>query len=129
LAQHEDGNRALSKNDVLAPVTRAPGSAELKRRGQVVQVSIAHCSHNLVSEAYLQFVAAGPEADLIWQNLRQQIYLGDDNFVRLTQKQVEPCGDELSIPQIQRRPHVYPVQSAGSARHRHRFQRKSHSDT
>lgn len=54
-------------------------------------------------KGYRQFVAAGPRADSIWKNLRQQIYLGDDDFVRLTQKQVEPCGDELSIPKIQRR--------------------------
>jgi putative transposase len=55
-------------------------------------------------ERYRQFVAAGLGADSIWQNLRQQIYLGDDNFVRLTQKQIARRGDELAIPRIQRRP-------------------------
>lgn len=52
---------------------------------------------------YTQFVAEGISKGSIWQDLRQQIYLGDDTFVERTQRKAKVQGDELSIPQVQRR--------------------------
>jgi REP element-mobilizing transposase RayT len=54
-------------------------------------------------ERYRQFVAAGQGGESIWKHLRQQIYLGDDNFVQRTQEKIDTVGDELCIPRIQRR--------------------------
>ena len=52
---------------------------------------------------YRQFVAEGMDADPVWSRLRQQIYLGDSDFVARMQKQSHVQGDELSIPDAQRR--------------------------
>lgn len=47
---------------------------------------------------YRQFVMESVGRDSIWSDLRQQIYLGDDDFVQRTQKRQKVKGDELSIP-------------------------------
>lgn len=52
---------------------------------------------------YRLFVAEGMDADPVWSGLRQQIYLGDSDFVARMQKQSQVQGDELSIPDAQRR--------------------------
>ena len=52
---------------------------------------------------YSQFVAEGISKESIWDDLRQQIYLGDDKFVERIQKKVKVEGDALSIPRAQRR--------------------------
>ncbi len=53
---------------------------------------------------YRDFVTAGLGADSVWAGLRQQIYLGDEGFVERSQSKAKVEGDELSIPQAQRRP-------------------------
>jgi REP element-mobilizing transposase RayT len=52
---------------------------------------------------YRAFVYEGLGQD-IWQELRQQIYLGDDAFVTRMQRKAQIEGDRLSVPQAQRRP-------------------------
>lgn len=52
---------------------------------------------------YREFVAAGVGAESIWSELRQQIYLGDDNFVTRVQAQADVSGDVLEVPRSQRR--------------------------
>jgi len=52
---------------------------------------------------YSQFVMEGVGHDSIWSGLRQQIYLGDDDFVERTQEQLRMRGDRLTIPHTQRR--------------------------
>ncbi len=52
---------------------------------------------------YRQFVAEGMDATPVWSGLRQQIYLGNADFVERMQKQLQVQGDELSIPNTQRR--------------------------
>ncbi|MCW8918343.1 MAG: transposase [Gammaproteobacteria bacterium] len=52
---------------------------------------------------YRNFVAAGHSTDSVWANLRQQIYLGNEAFVEQSQAKAKVEGDELSIPQVQRR--------------------------
>jgi len=52
---------------------------------------------------YQAFVYEGVGQD-IWQELRQQIFLGDEAFVTRAQSQVRIAGDTMSVPQAQRRP-------------------------
>jgi len=52
---------------------------------------------------YRQFVEEGMDAAPVWSGLRQQIYLGNADFVERVQKRLRVQGDELSIPDTQRR--------------------------
>lgn len=45
----------------------------------------------------------------IWEGLRQQIYLGDEAFVKRMQARAQVEGDTLSVPQAQRRPPPPPL--------------------
>jgi len=54
-------------------------------------------------DAYKQFVSEGKEQSSPWEQLKNQIFLGDDKFVESMQSQIE-SGKELSeIPASQRR--------------------------
>jgi putative transposase len=68
---------------------------------------------------YSEFVVAGLKAESIWRGLRQQIYLGDEEFVKRMQRKAKPQGDTLSIPRAHRRAPA-PSLSAIAARHRDR---------
>jgi putative transposase len=52
---------------------------------------------------YSQFVSDGHEKGRLWDDLRQQIYLGDEGFIEKMQKQAVIEGDDLNIPLAQRR--------------------------
>ena len=52
---------------------------------------------------YKRFVLEGLGRN-VWQNLRQQVYLGDETFVEKMQALASIQGDRLSVPKIQRRP-------------------------
>ena len=52
---------------------------------------------------YRQFVMDGLACGSIWSGLRQQIYLGEDEFVRRTQATLRVQGDKLTVPRTQRR--------------------------
>ena len=52
----------------------------------------------------------------IWQGLRQQIYLGDEAFVKRMQAKAEVAGDTLSVPQAQRRPPPAPLSEIAARR-------------
>ncbi len=52
---------------------------------------------------YGEFVKQGIKNAPIWRALQQQIYLGDEKFVKQVQRKTEIQGDELSIPRAQRR--------------------------
>ncbi|MCI0653361.1 MAG: transposase [Methylococcaceae bacterium] len=54
-------------------------------------------------QRYRRFVAEGVGQASIWTALRQQIYLGDEEFVRNMQQKVAAC-DEMAIPRVQLRP-------------------------
>ena len=60
---------------------------------------------------YHQFVLEGLKEASIWSNLRQQIYLGEDKFVKRAQKKLKIQGDKLSIPSAQRRGPVKSIES------------------
>ena len=68
-------------------------------------VLLAHFGKKRVDarRRYSQFVREGLRQESIWVDLRQQIYLGDEKFVRQMQKNSELQGDELTVPQVQRR--------------------------
>jgi DNA-binding MarR family transcriptional regulator len=46
----------------------------------------------------------------LWSDLRRQIYLGDENFVKRMQKQLDNSADLSEIPRIQRRHKAKPLQ-------------------
>ncbi len=52
---------------------------------------------------YSEFVNQGIKSTTIWNALQQQIYLGDEKFVKRVQHELGIEGDELSIPHAQRR--------------------------
>ena len=54
-------------------------------------------------QRYRCFVAEGVRQESIWTGLRQQIYLGDEEFVRMMQQKMT-AADEMTIPRIQIRP-------------------------
>lgn len=54
-------------------------------------------------QQYKQFVFAGVGQGL-WDDLRHQIFLGDEAFVERVQGKMQVDGDALTVPQIQRRP-------------------------
>jgi putative transposase len=59
---------------------------------------------------FREFVLEGLDTGSIWSGLRQQIYLGDDEFVVRMQEKMEIKGDELAIPKVQRRAPAAPLE-------------------
>ena len=53
---------------------------------------------------YKDFVRAGAGQSSIWQDLTQQIYLGDEHFLKEMQKAMDQQADLSEIPRAQRRP-------------------------
>ncbi|HEY0719988.1 MAG TPA: addiction module toxin RelE, partial [Gammaproteobacteria bacterium] len=68
---------------------------------------------------YTRFLEEGINTPSIWAGLRQQIYLGDEKFIRRMQKKMNPAGDTLSIPKAQRRGPAPSLDSI-AAKHRER---------
>jgi len=58
---------------------------------------------NTAQQRYAEFVKQGMKASAIWNDLQQQIYLGDEKFIKRMQQKANIRGDELSIPFGQRR--------------------------
>ncbi len=67
---------------------------------------------------YQHFVSDGV-GQVIWEGLRQQVYLGGEAFVERMQAKAKIVGDALSVPQAQRRP---PAPSLADIAARHRGQ-------
>jgi putative transposase len=55
-------------------------------------------------ERYIQFVSDGMHHASIWKDLKQQIYLGDDQFIERVQSLIDPNQDLSEIPAAQSRP-------------------------
>ena len=51
--------------------------------------------------AYARFVSAGKRNDDPWRNLKRQIYLGGDRFVRALQRRAAAGRDLTEVPQVQ----------------------------
>lgn len=61
-------------------------------------------------QRFVRFVAEGKDQPKIWQHLRGQIYLGDENFVKKLHSRVT-AGDRLKeVPRAQRRPDPHPLE-------------------
>lgn len=54
--------------------------------------------------AYRRFVSEGRRPSSPWEQLKQQIYLGDDAFVQATQTKIDHASANSEIPLPQRRP-------------------------
>ncbi len=68
---------------------------------------------------YSEFVAEGIKKESIWSELQQQIYLGDEKFIKRVQRKANVQGDELSVPRAQRRAPA-PTLEKIAAKHRDR---------
>ncbi|MEQ1662373.1 MAG: transposase [Thiobacillus sp.] len=65
---------------------------------------------SLAQQRYAQFVSEGIKADSPWQNLKGQVFLGDDPFVQKMQERIESQQrDDVQIPLAQRRPRPLPL--------------------
>lgn len=58
---------------------------------------------------YVRFVAEGKDQPTIWQNLRHQIYLGDETFVKKLHQRHKPDEHLTEVPRAQRRPPGKPL--------------------
>lgn len=59
---------------------------------------------------YKDFVREGVGLPSLWSELSQQIYLGDEKFVKRLQKKLDHTEDLSEIPRAQRRPLAKPLQ-------------------
>lgn len=64
---------------------------------------------SLAQQRYAQFVAEGIKAASPWSNLKGQVFLGDEQFVRRMQAHVQSGKDDVQIPIVQRRPPPLPL--------------------
>jgi len=60
-------------------------------------------------QGYIDFVRAGVGLPPIWENLQQQIYLGDDTFVSRMQRRISKESRLGEIPTAQKRPKAKPL--------------------
>ena len=60
-------------------------------------------------EKYVDFVRAGVGLPSIWDSLRNQIYLGGEEFVQRLQRKAPKAADLGEIPRMQRRPRAKPL--------------------
>jgi REP element-mobilizing transposase RayT len=72
---------------------------------------------SLAQQRYAQFVAEGIKAASPWSNLKGQVFLGDEHFVKRMQAHLQPGKDDVQIPFAQRRPPPPPL--AEIERHAH----------
>ena len=63
---------------------------------------------------YVQFVAEGRGAESIWNNLKRQIYLGDERFVERMQATREGLSKAVGVPKTQKRPPAPPIEDLAS---------------
>jgi len=59
---------------------------------------------SLAQERYAQFVLEGIKAKSPWDDLKGQVFLGDEGFVKRMLAHLELAGDDVQIPLAQRRP-------------------------
>lgn len=89
-----------------ASVGLEPAASWLAVDGLLVQFSKRR---SLAQERYAQFVAEGINATSPWQNLKGQVFLGDEQFVQRMQAHREAGKDDVQIPAVQRRPPAPPL--------------------
>lgn len=62
------------------------------------------CQRSQARQRYVEFVGQGIGADSPWKRLRNQVFLGDEEFVKRMQALANLAEDEVQIPVAQRRP-------------------------
>ena len=72
------------------------------------------CDREEAVRRYVQFVAEGRGAESIWNNLKRQIYLGDDRFVETMQAKSEGLSKAVGVPKTQTRPPAPPIEELAS---------------
>lgn len=63
---------------------------------------------------YIDFVRAGIGLPSLWQDLRQQIYLGEEKFIKRMQRKAPTTGDLSEVPKVQRRPRARALEYYGN---------------
>ncbi len=109
-------SRYVVMNPVRAGMVKYPGEYVWSSYGAMVGdaptpqclatdglLSVFSSRRSEARRRHTRFVEEGIDTPSIWAELRQQIYLGDDKFIRRMQKKMNPAGDALSIPKTQRR--------------------------
>ncbi|MCW5623552.1 MAG: transposase [Burkholderiales bacterium] len=71
-------------------------------------------------EKYEDFVRAGVGLPSLWENLRHQIYLGNDDFIDRLQRKLPKAADLGEIPRSQRRPRPKSLTAYAAAADRNR---------
>ncbi len=110
-------SRYIVLNPVRAGMVRSardwPWSSYRATAGQVKALSFLHTDWLLASfarrkssavEKYKQFVAEGKGRPSPWQALRNQVFLGDEGFVKDMQSLIDGEKELSEIPSTQRRP-------------------------
>jgi REP element-mobilizing transposase RayT len=64
---------------------------------------------SLAEQRYAKFVAEGIKAVSPWSNLKGQVFLGDEHFVKRMQTHIQSGRDDVQIPLAQRRPPPPPL--------------------
>jgi len=90
-----------------ASVGLEPAAAWLAVDGLLAQFAKRR---SVARQRYAQFVAEGIKASSPWQNLKGQVFLGDDQFVKRMQAHRQPGKDDVQIPLAQRRPTPPPLE-------------------
>ena len=67
-------------------------------------------------QAYRNFVSEGREQPSIWEQVKGQLYLGSEPFIRRVQKRISARQDLSEIPRAQRRLRPKPLSSYGQGR-------------
>jgi REP element-mobilizing transposase RayT len=82
----------------------------------------------LARERYARFVAEGINSRSPWEHLKNQVFLGDEQFVQRMQAHLETGKDDVQIPLAQRRPPPPPLSElAQRARSRNEAIRAAHA--
>lgn len=70
-----------------------------------------HADKSQAIRSYRDFVQSGTGLPAIWESLKQQIYLGDENFIRKMQNKIDLDGmpQIKEIPRAQHRPPAKPL--------------------
>jgi len=110
-------SRYVVLNPVRARMVRKPGSwpwssyrasvgLELAPDWLAVDGLLAQFAkrRSLAQERYAQFVAEGVNAKSPWDDLKGQVFLGDEGFVKRMQEHLQAGNDDVQIPRAQRRP-------------------------
>jgi len=78
----------------------APASSWLATDSMLAQFPT---HRNTATKRYREFVTQGMNQESIWQELKRQIFLGDDTFVSQMQEKIKGKNNDVNFPKAQRR--------------------------